>query len=94
MKTQLQNYLVELRRRFNIIFETRDLEIIRSDFYTQKWISKEEMRRLFFSEIEQVTQWALREREEKNSLMENFRLGTMQSYYEAEEKLIKSGRIF
>lgn len=94
MKTRLQNYLVELRRRFNIIFETRDLETIRSDFYTQKWISKEEMRRLFVSEIEQVTQWALRERAEKNSLLENFRLGTMQSYYEAEEKLIKSGRIF
>jgi hypothetical protein len=94
MKTRLQNYLVEFRRRFNIIFESRDLEIIRSDFYTQKWISKEEMRRLFVSEIEQVTQWALREREEKNSLLENFRLATMQSYYEAEEKLIKSGRIF
>ncbi len=94
MKNKTQAFFLELKRRYNIIFETRDLETIRKDFYAEKWISKEELGRLFVSEMEQITQWALREQADKNAILENFNLATMRIHYENEEKLVKSGRLF
>lgn len=94
MRIRLKNFFLELKRRYNIIFETRDLETIRKDYYTEKWISKEELGRLFVSEMTEVTQWALREQADKNAILENFNLATMRIHYENEERLVKSGRLF
>jgi hypothetical protein len=46
MKFLWKTYLVKIKRYYNIIFNTRDIEIIRSDYFDKKWISKEEMHRL------------------------------------------------
>jgi hypothetical protein len=94
MKIRLKNFLAELRRRYIIIFETRDLETIRKDYYDRQWISKEELGRLFVYEVEQLTAWALRERADKNAVIEGFNLATMRNHYENEERLVKSGRLF
>jgi hypothetical protein len=94
MKQHLKNFLVEFKRRWSIIFETRELEIIRQDFYDKKWISKEETVRLMEYEIQQLTEWALKERKDKDIILENFNMSMMNAYYMAEEKTVKSGRLF
>lgn len=94
MKNKIRIFFLELKRRYIIIFETRDLETIRKDYYDRQWISKEELGRLFVYEVEQLTAWALRERSDKNAVIEGFNLATMRVHYENEERLVKSGRLF
>ncbi len=92
MKVHLKNYLPKIKRIYHIIFENRELETIRSDFYNDLWISKKELQRLFQYEIDQLVQWAVRERDDKNLLLSHFNIGTMRAYYELEERTPKSGK--
>jgi hypothetical protein len=92
MKKKWENYISKIKRIYNIIFETRDLEEIRADYYAAKWISKEELRRLMKYEIEQLTNLLIAEKDSSKILFENFNLATMRNSFDIEEKTIKSGR--
>lgn len=89
----MKHFFKKLKRIYEIYFENRDIEIIREDFYSGKFVSKEEMRILFASELKYLTDLVLFERDNYNKLFENFRIGTMGAYYAAEEKTVKSGRL-
>lgn len=93
MKLLWKTYFAKVKRIYEIFFEHRDLEIIRKDYYSDQWISKNEMHKLMVYEITQLMQLLHREREDRQQLMSHFNLATMGAFYEAEDKLIKSGRI-
>lgn len=46
MKSDWKTFLHESRRRYQVIFETRDIERVREDYFSDRWISKEELDRL------------------------------------------------
>lgn len=89
----MKKILENLKRLYEIYFENRHIEIIREDFYSGKFVSKEEMRILFVAELKYLTDLVLFERDNYDKLFENFRIGTMGAYYAAEEKTVKSGRL-
>ena len=80
MKQHWKNFLVNVIRVYNIIFETRKLEDIQNDYYANKWISKEEMQKMFeFEKVELVK--LLTEKEvEHNLLLSNFNMNSLASY--------------
>jgi len=41
-----KTFLVKIKRYYDIIFNIRDIEVVREDYFSKKWISKEEMHRL------------------------------------------------
>lgn len=92
MKKKWENYISRMKRIYNIIFETRELEEIRVDYYAARWISKEELKRLMKYEIDQLTDILIKEKENSKILFENFNLATMRNSYEVEEKTVRSGR--
>ena len=94
MKPQWKTYFSKAKRIYEIFFEHRDLELIRKDYYSGLWISKDELKKLMVYEISQLTILYKKEQEDRQQLMAHFNLATMRSYYEAEEKTVKSGRIF
>ena len=55
-KSAWKTFLPEFRRRYQVIFETRDIERVRDDYFSDRWISKEELDRLLRYEEAQFVQ--------------------------------------
>lgn len=70
----------ELIRRYNIIFNTRNIEDISGDYYSDKWISKEELHRLFVHEKEYLMKQYARAKDEYVLLFDNFNAAAHQKY--------------
>ena len=86
-----KTFLAESIRRYNIIFETRDIEIIRKDYFKFKWISKEELIRLLNYEEEQfIIQYDILKKD-KIDLMNGFNMNAYASYVTLERQ--KQGKM-
>jgi hypothetical protein len=89
MRQHLMNFLAELKRYYNIVFEYRPISEIRSDYYAHRWISKRELEALFETEKQELTAFAKRmmdaaakAQEDYNHLMGGFNLATHRNYLE------------
>lgn len=86
-------FLAEAKRIYNIIFETRPIEIIQKDFYEHKWISKLELQALFEWEKIQLLELCQKKdkeiqnkEEEYNLLLGNYNTTALHSYALMERK--------
>jgi len=84
-----KNCLIELKRIYNILFEIRDIQTVRSDFFDKKWISKSELERLFLYETEELAKMVIREQENYNFLLEGFNLSAEKNARIFESKAIE-----
>lgn len=87
MSIRWKTCLAETKRIFKIIFDTRDLETIRSDFFSHKWISKEELSRLIIYEEEQFIVEYTRLRQDYQDLLSSFNLNALSNYELLERKM-------
>lgn len=76
----------ECIRIYNIIFEFREIDIIRSDYLTHKWISKKEIELLFNTDINLLGEKYLASLQDYNDLLEGFNLNAMRNYELLEHK--------
>ena len=86
MKTQWKIYLVKLKRIYSSIFEQRDIEVIRRDYYNELWISKTELHRLFEQEKEELAKMAVAAQKDYSDLVAGFNLNAMRNYEMLEKK--------
>jgi hypothetical protein len=86
MKIQWKIYLVKLKRIYSSIFEQRDIEVIRQDYYNGQWISKAELHRLFEQEKEELAKIAVTAQKDYSDLLSGFNLNAMRNYEMLEKK--------
>lgn len=75
--------MVEIKRKWNSLFEPREISKIRDDFYNKKWISKEEMLLLLEkTEFEKIELIRIIEqtRSDYDRLLSSFNLNALASY--------------
>lgn len=53
MSTLWKTFLVNSKRIYDILFNVRDIETVRKDYFSKKWISKNELMRLIDYEEKQ-----------------------------------------
>lgn len=80
MKSRWTIFLAECVRIYHIIFETRDIEIIRKDFYAHKWISKSELLILKEYEIREFIKEYEQLRNQYKDLLGGFNLNALSNY--------------
>jgi len=73
-------YSAELYRSYQSVFENRDIEIISDDFSEGRWISKQELYRLYSNDVTKLIKAVQREQFEKDNLVMNFKIGVRQEY--------------
>lgn len=86
LKSHLKNFLVELKRRYFCIFETRNIEEIRSDYFNKKWISKEELFRLLEYEEQQFIREYKLLSDQMNDTLSYFNMNSLANYQLLERK--------
>jgi len=86
MKQRLKNYLVNIKRIYNIIFENRDLTDIQNDYYLNKWISKSELEKLFEFEKIQLLEAYKEKEQESIDLLKSFNMNSLSNYEALERK--------
>jgi DNA polymerase elongation subunit (family B) len=82
VKLQYENSLLEIKRRDQSLFEHRDIILIGTDYYNNKWISKNELKQLFLYEKQQLMIAVNTANENYKLLMENFNIGVIKNYQE------------
>lgn len=86
MNFPLKNFLVKLKRIYDILFNTRDVEEIRQDYFSNKWISKEELIRLLEYEETQFIKTYSELQNQYNDLLKYFNMNSLSNYYLLERK--------
>lgn len=84
-------FLDETKRRYNIIFEERDIQNIRNDYLDYKWISKEELHRLKEWETSQFIMMYNELKGQYQDLLSNFNMNALSNYELLERK--KQGKL-
>lgn len=91
LKNSLQSrwkmFSAKTRRLYSIIFDTRDIEIVRQDYFAHRWISKEELVRLLEYEEQQFIQSYTALQQQHNDLLNSFSMNAMANYSLLERKL-------
>lgn len=82
MKILWKKCLAECKRRYQIIFEQRDIKLISTDYYNKKWISREETNRLFLHEKQHLLMEVHNAQDSYNKLLEGFNIGVIKNYQE------------
>lgn len=82
MKKIWKTYLLEIKRRYQIIFKFRDINSISTDYYNNKWISKSELKTLFLYEKQQLMIAVNLANDNYNRLFEGFNIGVIKNYQE------------
>ena len=82
MKKIWKTYLLEIKRRYQIIFKFRDITAISTDYYNNKWISKAELKTLFLYEKQQLMIAVNLANDNYNKLFEGFNIGVIKNYQE------------
>lgn len=86
MNFPLKNFLVKLKRIYDILFNTRDVEEIRQDYFNNKWISKEELVRLLEYEETQFIKTYSELQNQYNDLLKYFNMNSLSNYSLLERK--------
>lgn len=87
LKSHWTTFLVELRRRYNIIFEDRDIMIIREDYLNNKWISKQELIILKNWETQEFIREYDALRSQYKDLLSGFNMNALSNYQLLERKM-------
>jgi hypothetical protein len=87
MKSHWKNFSVKIKRLYNIFFNTRDIEIIRQDYFSGKWISKEEVLRLLESEERQFIKSYNEVKSQYDDVLRYFNMNALSNYSHLEHKL-------
>lgn len=87
MNSRWKTFSAEIKRIFTIVFEQRDIEIIREDHFSGKWISKAELIQLIEHEENQfiITYSALQK--DYHDLLQSFNLNSLSNYQLLERKM-------
>ena len=86
MNFPLKTFLVKLKRIYDILFNTRDVEEIRQDYFNNKWISKEELIRLLEYEETQFIKTYSELQNQYNDLLKYFNMNSLSNYSLLERK--------
>lgn len=86
MKSRWTTFLVEAKRRYDIIFNTREIETVREDYFSGKWISKEELERLLEYEETQFIERYSYLQQEYTDLLQYFNMNALSNYSLLERK--------
>ena len=86
MNFPLKNFLVKLKRIYHILFNTRDIEQIRLDYFNNKWISKEELIRLLEYEESQFVKTYSELQNQYNDVLKYFNMNSLSNYSLLERK--------
>lgn len=78
--------MAEWKRRYAIIFETREIEEIRKDYFSGKWISKAELEILLNYEESQFIEEYNRLKKDYNDLLTSFNMNALSNYQLLERK--------
>jgi hypothetical protein len=78
--------LVEVRRRWNVVFEERSMEDIRNDYLKGLWISKEELIRLKEWETQEFIKEYELLRSQYVDLLSGFNMNALSNYHLLERK--------
>lgn len=86
MKSHLKNILTKCSRIYNIIFNDRDIENIRKDYFDNKWISKSELIRLLEYEESQFIKTYSDLQQQYNDVLKYFNMNSLSNYVLLERK--------
>ena len=87
MNFHWQNFLAESKRIFSIYFDDRDIEKIRLDYFSHKWISREELIRLIDYEEQQFIEQYSKIQKDYHDLLSSFNLNALSNYELLERKM-------
>lgn len=86
MNFQWKTFLVNLKRIYNIIFNDRDIEQIRKDYFDNLWISKSELYRLLEYEENQFINNYSQLQNQYNDMLKYFNMNSLSNYRLLERK--------
>lgn len=86
MNFPLKNFLIKSKRIYDILFNTRDIEKIRQDYFNNAWISKEELTRLLEYEETQFIKSYSELQNQYNDLLKYFNMNSLSNYSLLERK--------
>jgi hypothetical protein len=86
MNFHWKKFLVKIKRLYNIIFNRRNIEEIRNDYFNNRWISKEELIILLEYEEKQFIENYTRLQNQYNDLLSSFNMNSLSNYELLERK--------
>lgn len=86
MKSRWKTFLDNSKRFYNIIFNERDIEQIREDYFNNLWISKEELIRLLEYEEKQFIENYTNLQKDYNDMLSYFNMNSLANYSLLERK--------
>lgn len=86
MKFRWKTFLDKTKRFYNIIFNERDIEQIREDYFNNLWISKEELSRLLEYEEKQFIENYTNLQKDYNDMLSYFNMNSLSNYALLERK--------
>ena len=86
MKFRWKTFLDKTKRFYNIIFNERDIEQIREDYFNNLWISKEELSRLLEYEEKQFIENYSNLQKDYNDMLSYFNMNSLSNYALLERK--------
>lgn len=86
MKFRWKTFLDKTKRFYNIIFNERDIEQIREDYFNGLWISKEELSRLLEYEEKQFIENYSNLQKDYNDMLSYFNMNSLSNYALLERK--------
>lgn len=79
-------FSVKIKRLYDIIFNTRNIEDVRTDFFSHKWISKEELVRLIEHEEAEFVKSYTALNDNYIDLLKSFNMNALSNYTLLERK--------
>lgn len=86
MNIHLKTFLDKSKRVYDILFNIRDIETIRNDYFSKKWISKSELIRLIDYEEKQFVIAYSQLHKEHVDMLSSFNINSMSNYELLERK--------
>jgi len=86
MKSRWKTFLDKTKRLYYIIFDKREIEEIRKDYFEERWISKEELVRLLEYEEKQFIENYSTLQKEYNDMLSYFNMNALSNYTLLERK--------
>jgi hypothetical protein len=86
MNIPWKTFLDNAKRIYDILFNIRDIEVIRSDYFSKKWISKNELIRLLDYEEKQFVIAYTQLQKEHVDMLSSFNMNSLSNYELLERK--------
>jgi hypothetical protein len=86
MNSHWKTFLDNIKRVYHIIFNKRNIEEIRKDYFEERWISKEELVRLLEHEENQFIENYTTLQKDYNDMLKYFNMNALSNYSLLERK--------